>query len=78
MSDDDIVELGAHEPSVESVISRLDRFQDKIKNITVIIEWKDDSGDVFHDTKDVSNLCYENKILSKYVDDCIIMRNQDD
>lgn len=53
----DVVELGAHDPSVESVISRLGRFQDEIKHITVVVEWKDDSADVFHDTKEVNNLC---------------------
>lgn len=63
----DVIELGVHEPSVESVISRLSRFQDKIKHITVIVEWEDESGDVFHDTKDMKNLCYDTVIFNEYV-----------
>jgi len=64
---DDVIELGVHEPSVESIISRLSRFQDKIKHITVIVEWEDESSDIFYDTKDTKSLCYESILLSEYV-----------
>lgn len=59
-----VIELGRHKPSVPSVIDRLDRHQDKIKNITAIIEWDDGSSDVVHNTKEVQDLCYEKEILT--------------
>ena len=65
---DNVIEFG-HDPTVESIISRLERFKNKIKHITVVVEWEDDSSGVYHNTKDIEKLCYENKILSKYVDD---------
>ena len=73
----DVVELGAHEPSVESVVSRLDRFQDKIKHITVIVEWENGSSDVFYDTKDVSQLCFESVILNKVINNNIFDKEND-
>jgi len=68
---DKITELGAHKPSVTSVISRLDRHQDKIKHITAIIEWEDGSGDIHHDTVGIETLCYDSVILNKYVADLV-------
>ena len=62
-----IVELGAHEPIVESVISRLGRFEDRITHITAVIEWNDGSSDIYHDTKDIPQLCYESELLKIYV-----------
>lgn len=35
-----VEELGRHVPTVESVISRLSRYIDNIKNINVVIEWE--------------------------------------
>jgi len=67
MSDDNIEELGAHEPSVESVISRLFRHQGKIKNITAIVTWEDDSADVYCDTKPLADMSYEALLFQGYV-----------
>ena len=64
---DKIIELGAHKPSVASVISRLDRHQDKIKHITAIIEWEDSSVEIHHDTVGIETLCYDSVILNQYV-----------
>lgn len=71
MDNNDVIELGVHEPSVESVISRLIRFQDKIAHITVIVEWDDESTDVFHDTKDIKSVCYEARVLDQYANNLI-------
>lgn len=45
MKDDSkLVELGAHDPTVQSVISRLNRNIDDIEHITVLISWKSDNS----------------------------------
>jgi hypothetical protein len=68
---DNIEELGAHEPSVESVISRLDRYQGKIKSITAIVTWEDDTSDVYSDTKPITDLSFECFLLQSYILDSI-------
>jgi len=69
--DKKIFELGAHNPSVASVISRLDRHQGKIKHITAIIEWDNETSDVTHDQRDTAGLCYDSALLSGYVNNLI-------
>jgi len=63
---DDIIELGRHRPSVESVVSRLDRHQGRIKSISAVVEWDDGSYDVYHDDKSLENLSFDALILNKY------------
>ena len=75
--EDDIVELNAHEPSVESVVSRLNRFKDKIEHITAVVVWKDESADVFHDSKDIEKVCYESILLNKYAENLIFNTEED-
>lgn len=65
--DKKVFELGAHNPSVASVISRLDRHQGKIKHITVVIEWEDGSSDVVHDERDLPDMCYDAILINRYV-----------
>ncbi len=74
---DKVAELNRHNPSVESVVSRLDRYEKKIKHITAVVEWEDGSSDVVHDTKDVSILCYELKILDSHIDGFISDSSED-
>ena len=64
---DKILELGRHDPSVESVTTRLYQNMDKIKSITAIVEWFDGSYDVCCDTKDIAFLCFDREILSKFI-----------
>jgi hypothetical protein len=64
---DNISELNAHTPSVESVISRLDRYRERIKEITVVVCWDDDSYDVCHDQKPTEKLCFDAAVLDKYI-----------
>lgn len=63
--DEKVVELGRHDPTVESVVTRLHRHMDRIKSITAVVQWDNGSYDVFFDTRDVSLLCYDRLILDK-------------
>lgn len=67
MDNSNVVELDNHDPSVESVITRLHRHKDKIKSITAIVTWDNDGVDVCHDTKCVTVLSYESMVLQ----DCV-------
>lgn len=58
MSKDNIIELNAHAPTVESVISRLNRYKDEIKHIQVIVEWDDDGCGIYGDVVKASDLTY--------------------
>ena len=64
---DNISELNGHSPSVESVISRLDRYQERIKSITCIVEWDDESFDVVHNEKRLQELAFEIQVFQKYL-----------
>jgi len=72
-----VTELGAHDPSVESVISRLNRHEGRIKTITVVVGWDDDSADVFHCTRPVQDLCYDSVLLNKYVQGFVGEQDED-
>ena len=61
-----ISELGRHKPSVESVISRLVRHQDRIKRITVVLEWDDKSSSIHHDDSGAMDIAYDAMILNRY------------
>ena len=66
---DKIVDLNRHTPSVESVISRLDRHQGEIGSITCVINWKDGSLSIVHDAKEVQDIAMESLMLQKYITD---------
>ena len=66
MAGDKIIELGRHEPSVDSVIERLDRYRGRINNITAIITWDDGSTEVVHDTKTLRDVGFESLFLNNY------------
>jgi hypothetical protein len=61
----DIVELGNHESTVASVISRLVRHEDRISHITVILDWDDGSTDIYGDDKSNADICWHSMLLSK-------------
>tara|TARA_R110000744_G_scaffold46911_5_gene103549 strand:+ start:19072 stop:19362 length:291 start_codon:yes stop_codon:yes gene_type:complete len=69
--DENVVELGRHEATVGSVITRLHRDLDKIKSITAIIEWDNDIIDLVHDSRPVSSLIFDAKLLDTYVTDIL-------
>lgn len=71
-----VFELGAHNPSVAVVITRLDRYQGKIKHITAVIEWDDGSSDVVHNEKDIRELCYDSALLAAYVSDSVYNKDE--
>jgi len=50
--------------TVESVCFRLHRYSKKMKHITTIITWEDDSCGVYGDTKSAELYCADEKILS--------------
>lgn len=68
---DKIAELNQHLPSVDSVIERLDRHRGKIKSITAVILWDDDSMDICHDTKRLESMAYEHLLLGRYLQSLI-------
>jgi len=64
---DNITELGNHDPTVESVITRLYNNMDKIKSITAVVKWEDESSGVYYDTKCTSQMAFESVVLQKYI-----------
>lgn len=60
MSSDNVVELGAHTPSVESILTRLQIHQDRIKNIVVFVEYDEEDGgsSIGHNTMPDEDLAY--------------------
>lgn len=64
---DNIKELNAHEPTVESVISRLVRHKSRIKSITAIVEWENGTSGVYHEDKSLPHLSLELLIMQDYL-----------
>ena len=69
MNEDKVVELNRHEPTVDSVISRLDRHKEKIKHINVIIEWEDGRCGIYGDSITLETLNYYKTLFDVYVED---------
>lgn len=65
--DKKVIELNRHDPTVDSVIERLDRYRKKIKHITVVLQWDEGSSDIFHDTVTIPDLSFDSLLLTKYV-----------
>tara|TARA_R110000751_G_scaffold146550_1_gene250560 strand:+ start:148 stop:369 length:222 start_codon:yes stop_codon:yes gene_type:complete len=63
---DNILDI-PHSPTVKGIIARLARTQDDIVSITAIIQWEGKRYDIVYDTKDISDLCYESKLLETYL-----------
>ncbi|MEW8315958.1 MAG: hypothetical protein AB2669_19955 [Candidatus Thiodiazotropha endolucinida] len=74
MSEENITELGRHEPSVESVISRLDRHQGEIAHITAIVEWNNGTCGVYHDSKSIPDMAYDLLLLQQYTQSHVIVK----
>ncbi len=53
-----VTELGNYAPSAESVLSRLWRNMDGIKNVVVFVEYKDKTCDIAYSTMSSSSLTY--------------------
>ena len=62
----DLVDLKASPPSVESVIERLGWHKDKIKHISVVIEWDNETLDVCGDQKCSSEWLLHTALLEDY------------
>ena len=72
MSSDKIIELGAHAPSVESVLGRLVRNMDSIKNILLFVEYKDTGGcQVAFSTMSSADLCYASQSITYNVNQVV-------
>lgn len=65
MIEENVVELGQHGASVESVISRLVRHQSSIKSITAVIQWDDNTADVVYSPKKTSEMAYDALLVHK-------------
>ena len=63
-----IQSLGLETPVTEAVLANED---DKIKSITAIIEWDNDIIDLVHDSRPVSSLIFDAKLLDTYVTDIL-------
>lgn len=70
---DRVVELGRHPPTVGSVISRLGRYQEKIRSITCVVTWEDESVDVFYNTKSGRDLAFEHYVLGVEVGNAVLI-----
>lgn len=77
MSEEKIIELGRHDPTVESVVERLQRHLKRIKHITAVVEWDDGSSDVVCDTKDIAFICFDKEILAKFIQQEIGIRGDE-
>lgn len=79
MDKNNIVELGRHDPTVKSVISRLNRYEDKIKHITVFIAWDDNTHGVYGDSKSLALWNFDATLHRMHVDELIndSMSNED-
>lgn len=71
MADEKVIELGAHAPTVASVMSRLNRYEAEIDHISVIVSWKED-GDgaetaAFGDCMPLKELCCHKVIFEQHV-----------
>ena len=62
-----ITELDAQDPTVESVVERLHRDVGKIKSITAIVTWEDESSSVWHNTVETNRMAYDNLVLQNYL-----------
>ena len=71
MSDDKVIELGRHEPSVESIVSRLDRHQHHMSSITAIITWNNGVVSTCTCSKSLADRAFEVKVLDMVLDDAI-------
>ncbi len=63
----DVIELGRHAPSVDSVISRLDRYKGEIKSITAIIQWENGTFDVVGNDRPIPAWAYDRLILELHL-----------
>jgi len=68
---DNLIELNRHDSTVGSVISRLHRHQGRIKSITAIIEWDNETIDISCNAKKTRDFTYELAVFGNYVD-CMI------
>ena len=73
---DNVVDLGNHLPTVDSVIERLGRHRDRIASITAVITWDDGSMDICHDTKNLEEMAYEQLLLNRYLHSLIEDRSE--
>ena len=76
--DDNVVELGAHSPSPQSVVSRLYRHMDKIKNIVVYIEYESGEQGVAMNTMKDEVLAYAGCLIRRHIDDLLFGANDED
>ena len=63
MSDENIVELGTGKATVDSVITRLDRYKSKIKSITAVVTWEDGLVEVCYEVKESSKLAFDALVI---------------
>lgn len=61
----EIVELNVHNSTVGSVVTRLNHFQDDIKNITAIVTWNDGTSDVYFDKHKTSVAAYHMAVMQR-------------
>ena len=73
----EVIELGQHEPTAESVVTRLHRHMDRIRSITAIVQWDDGSYDVCCDAKPIEQLCFDRLVLDKSLMEHVGPRDDD-
>ncbi len=70
----DIIELGRHSPTPQSLATRLERYKDRIKHVSAIVTWDDGSVELYCDEKSVGVMCHELKVFDLELSD--IMRGE--
>lgn len=70
---DNITELCAHAPTVASVISRLQRFEEEIEHISVIVTWKGEVTDCasFGSCMPLTEMATHKLMFDKFAMDCL-------
>lgn len=63
----EVIELGAQSSTVGSVVTRLNHYKDKIKNITAIVTWDDDTTAIYSDTHKTSVATYHMAVMQRDV-----------
>ena len=62
-----VIELGRHTPCVESVITRLYENMGRIKSISVVVEYDDESLQVCGNAKPMKDISYHAAVLQNEV-----------
>lgn len=67
MAKAEVIELGAHSPSVESIASRLHRFSDTYESIMVLVEDKEGNYQFVCNEKPLADIVFEGEVIAQKI-----------